>query len=179
MTLTASAARNEWLEQFRRLEFQKSEALGLLDDKASLEYKPKPDSWNKLEVIQHLVLAEQGFLRQAASPGVHWKTKVPVPIGKLVVWIVFTFGFRVKSPAKSTLPFETLTYEEVADRWNAVREQLRVFLESGEAKKAYPFFHPLSGRMSTMKLLRFLEIHTGHHIKQIRRIEQSRIGSPT
>ncbi|MCB0832091.1 MAG: hypothetical protein KDC45_01375, partial [Bacteroidetes bacterium] len=60
MTLTASAARNEWLEQFRRLEFQKSEALGLLDDK----------------VIQHLVLAEQGFLRQAASPGVHWKTKV-------------------------------------------------------------------------------------------------------
>jgi hypothetical protein len=142
-----------------------------------LSFKPDEDHWNILEVVHHLILVEQSFLRQTSPDYDIYSKKIRYPpwIGTSIVWIVFTFGFRVKMPAKGVAPSGTMALDELIPQWEQKRAELRNFLETIPAEKMNEpaFLHPISGRLTPKSGMNVFTKHLQHHVRQIRRIQNS------
>ncbi|MDQ3556291.1 MAG: hypothetical protein M3409_05895, partial [Gemmatimonadota bacterium] len=80
------------------LEERRRQALGDLDREATrLAARPHARAWGRLEVIEHLVLVEEGTvraLRRPLPPGT--RRRLRQRLGRAAVWLVFRFGIRVR-----------------------------------------------------------------------------------
>jgi hypothetical protein len=162
-----------------RLHRQRVELLAGLESLTPLQlgFRPTPDSWNSLDVVEHLVRVEERILGGLATrPG-------PRPLGErmqaaarlALLYLYLQTGGRVKAPAQAILPAGGATLGELRGRWNAVRAGLAEALERFEpADLARPMMrHPIVGKLSPVQTLRFLHRHIAHHRRQIRRIRMT------
>ncbi|MCK6544152.1 DinB family protein [bacterium] len=137
-------------------------------------WRPKLDAWHALDVLQHLVLVEEGMVKQLhhREAILHKKTVLPKIIGLPAYWLTFRMGMRVKAPVKSVLPQEVMSLAMCVQRWDAVRDVMKNFLETitSETEGAIYFYHPITGQRTCEQMLDFLYDHLRHHQAQMRRI---------
>jgi hypothetical protein len=139
-----------------------------------LGFRPEGKGWCALDVVQHLVLVEEGVLGysrkklQAPAQPVSFldRAKLALLVG------VLKSPIRLRAPVPQVLPGETLALAELSVRWEGVRKELRetvTHLPAGRLGSLF-FRHPASGPLDAAGTLAFLEAHARHHDAQIRRI---------
>ena len=168
--------------RFDRLERQRLDLVADLQRRsdAALRYQPTPESWSVLQVIEHLVIAEENMLALAAR-----RAPKPVPfierlrtgvrLRALYVALASSRRFKVPLPALNPSGVET-DFAELERRWSEARWQLARVLEAvtPETARERPVGHPITRWLTWQQGLDFLYRHILRHAGQIRRIEQAR-----
>jgi hypothetical protein len=159
-----------------RLERQRAELLAVVGrlGPAQLAFRPAPESWNSLGVIEHLVQVESRILGGLPTrPG-------PLPLGQrlgatarlALLTLYLRAGGRVRAPTRSILPAGGVTLDELRVRWDGVRAGYASALEGfGRSDLERPMMkHPIVGKLRPVQTLAFLYNHTAHHRRQLGRI---------
>ena len=144
-------------------------------DNETLNRKPANGGWSALQVMHHLLLAEEASLKylrkklsfdpklQRAGLGSYMRSSL--------LNLYFNLPFKFKAPeivSEAVMP-ETSDFKEVAERWRSSRAALRQFME-GLPKDVFQksvYRHPFAGRLSLGGMLRFFDGHFQRHQKQI------------
>lgn len=140
-----------------------------------LAFKPAPDKWSVIQVLQHLLISEQGTYRyltrknQAESlPAAGWGAG-----GRsLLLNLVLKSPLRFKAPENLPQPEGDLPFDVLMREWQVVREALRGFAQTfpPERLKSAIFRHPFAGYFNLSQTFKFIDKHVRHHRRQIRRI---------
>ncbi|WP_164510826.1 DinB family protein [Nonlabens xiamenensis] len=95
------------------------------------------------------------------------------PRRSILKWIIMTTGWipRGKGRApKPTVPKKLMSKEELLKLWNAVDDSVSSLSHLPDDAH---FKHPLFGSMKKLKAIKFMGIHTHHHLKIIRDIRKA------
>jgi len=162
-----------------RIESQRAELLSYLNgftDK-QLNFHPSEDAWSMLQVLNHLVIADEGFLRSATRKKKSELQKVLLrsTLEIQAIRLLYKTPMRFKVPIKELHPPDGIPLETLRERWNAARENLKMYLDSLETSdlELGIFRHPYAGRITPAQTLDFILIHVYHHFKQMERIRKS------
>jgi uncharacterized damage-inducible protein DinB len=162
---------------FERLERQKRNLLAEVATwtEGERRFRPGPQSWSALDVIDHLVRVECESLTHIQA---RLSERRPVTIReRIVARIVFAVmlsPLKIKVPAgvPSVLPGGSPEEDAILIRWHDVRKNMKV-LSDGLLPNQLTcalFHHPVSGSMRMLDALTFLSVHLTHHRYQLRRI---------
>ena len=164
-------SRFDELERQRRVLLQRL----LAHTPAQLAFHPAPGVWSLAQLIQHLVLVEEGTL-------MFLEKKAPRPASSRTLrdrlkWAVFSrvspLPVRVKTPTDLVVPRAEATVEALVQRWDAARVRLAEYLERVDdaALPLIVFKHAIGGPLPILETLDFVGLHIRHHEHQIRRIQ--------
>jgi hypothetical protein len=170
---------NDFERRVDELDDWKDALLGSLaiESLERLAFRPDGKGWCALDVVQHLVLVEEGVVGYARK-----KLQAPpqsVPLldkAKLALLVlVLRSPIRFRAPVPQVIPEETFPLAEISARWERVRRDLREILGSlpAERRKTLLFRHPIGGALDPSGTLDFLDEHAKHHDAQIRRIRRA------
>ncbi len=166
----------------RRLTRMDRQRTALLEELARLPggqlgFRPAPESWSTLEVLEHLVRVEEAVvLRASQLPASRSLRQGVRAAGSMVLLrIVLRAGIRIKVPSKAVLPQGKATLPELRERWDRVRNKLEAVLadQSRPDLRRPMMRHPLCGWLTPIQTLTFLERHVTHHTRQLGRIRAS------
>ena len=167
---------------FDRLERQRTALLADLarQNPDALAWQPAPGAWSILQVVEHLVIAEEGVMSLA-------ETRLPKPVGLKhrirsaivlrVVYRALNSRRRLKVPRPTLNPSgDHIDLQELARRWVEVRGRMERALEAvtTATRKDRPIGHPIAKWITWEQGLEFLFRHVRHHEKQIERILAAR-----
>ena len=141
-----------------------------------LTFRPAPNSWSALDVIEHLVKVEEGIasrIRPRESRGLIETARAKAAL--VAMYVVFGCRGRVKVPVQAILPLGGATLSDLASRWEAAQAALEERLEGfGPEDWSRPMMrHPLLGRLTPAEGLVFIHRHMGHHGRQVERIRRA------
>ena len=141
---------------------------------AQLAFHPAPASWSALDLVEHLVLAEEAVLRGIPDrpPTRSLADSARAAMVLPVLYLTFARGVRLRAPTRDVLPVGGSSLAQLESRWTRARANLRAVLElMGPEDLPRPFFrHPVIGWLTTLEGLGFLERHVAHHLQQVKRI---------
>jgi len=138
---------------------------------AQLSTKPRSDAWSVLEILEHLVLAEQTVLMgwPAYSELVDKKRTAGNHIRYLIVMLVLKARIPVRVPSRRMVPTGTPTLNELEARWKSSEAWLHSYVEQLDAsglRKAV-FRHPVAGPVTVAQAMRMNLVHVRIHRRQI------------
>jgi uncharacterized damage-inducible protein DinB len=162
-----------------RIESRRREVIAEADQLTAeqLTFRPTPNAWSALDVIEHLVKVEEGIasrVRPMEARGLVEAAKVKAALG--IMRVVFAVGGRIRVPVQAVLPLGGVTLSDLVSRWEAAQVALRERLEGLDDRDwSRPMMrHPLIGRLTPSECLVFIHRHMGHHRRQIGRIRRER-----
>ena len=142
-----------------------------------LVFRPTPDSWSALDVVEHLVRVEEAILSRIREREPRTLREVLRAKGALALMrVYFAVGRRFKVPTQVIVPLGGVTLSDLADRWDASHAALRARVNLLDPEElARPLMrHPLLGLLTPRETLTFLLRHIAHHRNQIQRIRRAR-----
>ena len=164
------------LTQVDRIESKRSRLLAELDalPRSVLDARPPSGGWSVLEVVEHLVLAEESVLANMDRPELlrPRRTSLRSRLGYAAIIGVLSSPLRVQVPTTAMRPEGTRSFEELRTAWEESHRALRrhvTAVEEGRISGAV-FAHPVSGPLTTRQALRMMRVHMNRHTRQIRRI---------
>lgn len=133
--------------------------------------------WNALDVVQHLVLVEEGVVGYArkkllaAPQPVPWNGRLKL----LALVALLRSPARVAAPAAQVIPAETIPLDVLSARWRAAGTALRdvVLALPPERRRSLLFRHPIAGPLDPAGTLVFVDEHVRHHEAQLARIARA------
>jgi len=138
----------------------------------ALRARPADGAWSILEIVEHLVAAEQVILQGLPDPA----TLVDRPRSLRqrclfpLVLLILRLRIPVKAPSRRMLPTGGATLAELRERWDTTHAWLRAYAEGlppGGGGKAV-FAHPVCGPLTLAQALRLGLLHLETHSGQIR-----------
>jgi uncharacterized damage-inducible protein DinB len=162
---------------FSKIEMQRKNLLAALRsyDTALLNQRPAENQWSMLEVINHLIMAEEAiylYLLKKTQDKAHLQS-----VGLKEALRSLILNAYLWSPKKFIAPPQTppvgdyTTLSEVEEAWTKVRANLAgiwTALPEDMLDKNW-FKHPAAGKLSLMQMLTFMKAHVRHHEAQIDR----------
>lgn len=144
---------------------------------AQQQWRDTPTSWSALDVVEHLVRAEQvvlgdvGTAAQRMGMPRHFKHRVR----RLLVWLVLRLGVRVSVPAEAMRPTGARSLNELCAQWDDQHRAIRSFVQqgAGDAHRRRVFRHPIAGPLDIHEALQLLSAHLRTHQRQIERLIRS------
>jgi hypothetical protein len=145
---------------------------------AALKFRPQPQTWCALEILDHLIKTEKNITAMMLT---NLKSANPLSLGDRVRGVMMLALFyspvRVKVPgaAAVVLPQPPGDLSEIIEDWKRTREFMSSVIARLEAagvatRSVGVFRHPVAGWMSPATTLRFLDSHLAHHQYQWRRL---------
>ncbi|MEM9665591.1 MAG: DinB family protein [Bacteroidota bacterium] len=136
-------------------------------------WRPAPGTWSALEIVEHLVLAEEEVLGDLQDPASqpaqtrtarHW-------VGFALVLGVLASPIRVRIPSPGMQPTGAWMLGPLETRWDTHHRRLRTFVEHARPHdlRRPIFAHPVAGPLSPRQALWMLEVHLRLHHRQLRR----------
>ncbi|OCX51104.1 hypothetical protein BEL04_20535 [Mucilaginibacter sp. PPCGB 2223] len=137
---------------------------------------PPGGGWSCGEVYCHIMQANMGSL-VAIERCINGTGQIDNKRLGLLASLVFLTGrfppVKIKAPAKFAAMVTNIDKEEA--RNNIVKVKKRVEQLAGAISKSSSFIkvkHPRLGLLNARQWLRFISIHTRHHLRQLERIEK-------
>lgn len=162
---------------FKTIESQRLALLGELKPLSSeqLTFKPAADSWSVTEVMEHLVIAEELSLKaleRPAPPAAERGSALRSGLKLRLLDLAFRLPVRIKVPSERLRPTGTATLLQLAERWGEARCRLAGVLDAvtPELLGDPRWRHPILGWLTSAQWVDFIEMHTRHHTRQVRRI---------
>jgi hypothetical protein len=146
-------------ERFAAIEAQKSEVLrrvGALSAEDRLKIA-KADDWSPLQVVYHLMRAEELLPASAAPIAMPFNPKLQIGC------LILKAAIPVPSKAKEE-PRNDVSLEEMTMRWNIAREKLAQSLATPVNIRVAD--HPVFGGIDIDGYLQMLEAHITYHLKR-------------
>lgn len=146
---------------------------------AQQHYQPDQESWNMLQVMQHLVMSEKlsmNYLISKNYTNARKPTGITAVIRSLGMRLLLRSPVKVKAPPIAGLePFDELDAEKLMQEWQTVREAMYEYLRFfPEEKISFSIFrHPRAGWLNIRQALSFFEDHLLHHQYQLQRIRKT------
>jgi uncharacterized damage-inducible protein DinB len=171
---------NELTEQFERAEAARLTLLKKIEDSPAEQRKKKPalETWNMIEVAEHLFNAEQNILPQLRKYGKGEGKKADFLAGirstLLTLFMRSPAKIKVPKAAAGIEPKGNMEFEALKNAWNDLRREMNDWVQQYPESHLghYVFKHPVAGLMTPVQTMRFLEDHIIHHLKQIERIKR-------
>jgi uncharacterized damage-inducible protein DinB len=144
-----------------------------------LTFRPDENRWSMLDVINHLVLAEQRsyhFMANQRDPNrMPQKLGWDNPFRVLLMIAALRLPLKYKKPANVPGPQTDKDLEQLTREWQDAQAKLTAFVESlSEDMLHIPIFiHPFFKFLNIAQTLLFLREHIDHHLKQVKRIARS------
>ena len=139
-----------------------------------LEAKPIPNKWSILEIVEHLVIAEEyvfkGFPKIPEL--VEQKRKFKNRFTRLIVIFVLRNSIPVKAPSPKMLPQGNIPLAKLKSQWDQNHQLIKSYVDNFDSKfldKAF-FEHPVTGSLTLEQAIDLDQIHLNEHIKQIRKL---------
>ena len=167
------------LDKYQLLE-QRNKAI--MDELEQLESdalyrRLRPDSWNIIQVLNHVRVAEEGtlgYIKKKMKYGGIKSTDWSNPIRARLMTVVNNSSLRFKMPSVLKPPSDEGSIPEIKAQWAELRvswkEYIRNFPEEYLDKAV--FKHPIFGRLSLTQAMDSMITHQNHHYKQIKRIKK-------
>lgn len=166
---------------FNRIENTKEyyDALLKVFNPTQLNFRPSPESWSMLEVMQHLYTSEKlstdfvknfDFGRKNVKLGLKSRLNTILVVNRLNSKKKFNAP-KVLEQSKGKFNLSS-DANEFHDQWTAMRNEMKSVLESfpEEKLKHFSFNHPAVGKMTVTQMLEFFNSHLNHHKYQIEAI---------
>ena len=140
---------------------------------AAHEWRPDEGSWSLLEIVEHLVLAEQDVMVDLSNlSGLEPRPRSFANIARYwLVLAILRFKIPVPVPSEGMKPRGGRSMEELSELWAQQHQRVSEFmagLRPGDERAAI-FVHPVTGPMSIRDGVRMLEVHLSRHIGQAER----------
>jgi hypothetical protein len=164
--------------RFERLEDRRQDLLVRLEehDRVRLN-RPRADGgWSALQVLHHVITAEEGTRRYISKKMLGGTTLPPAGLvsrlRRLTLQAANGSPFRFKAPAVTAAVPPDIDPKELRARWQEVRTDWRTLLESfpEELLDRMVFRHAMVGLMGLPDTLAFLQSHLAHHGRQVERL---------
>jgi hypothetical protein len=175
---TNAIMNEDHIARLNNLETLREEIVSQYDAYTSdqLTFKPEPNHWNLLQVLDHIVTSEKMsanyIKRQLAGnkypPATGLKSSVRYAILKLALKL----PFRYKAPSIVDSTGKTTNLNNLQESWKTIRQEFRTIIESTDEEilDLGVYKHPRAGLLDMGQTLHFMEIHIRHHQKQIDRV---------
>ena len=163
-------------EKFERLTQKRKALLQHLDSLSSeaLSFKAGPDRWSITEVVEHLVIVEDDFLKQVTTekPSAPLDPESRSPQKYQTVIKVMERDIQVDVPHESMEPHGHLGLDELLGKWDDIRKKVQGFLGeiNPENKDDMVYRHPYAGPLDITETLHFIYVHFDNHVRHIDRI---------
>ena len=178
---------NQRLQQrFERLESTRRDVLARLEghDQTRLN-RPRDDGgWSALQVLHHVITAEEGTLRyiskkMLAGAGLP-RSGLVSRLRLLALQVGNASPFKFRAPAGTGDVPADIDPAELVSHWGEVRSGWRRLLEDfpEELTGRVVFRHAFVGLMGLPDTLGFLQSHLDHHARQVERLLEARAASP-
>jgi hypothetical protein len=145
----------------------------LTDDVVS--FKAGADQWSIIEVIEHLVMAEENMLEQltGAASATTLDPRDRSAKNFHIVIKVMTKDIPVDVPDESMEPHGQISLEELLGRWNDTRKKTRAYIDAINSADAgdLVYRHPFAGPLDMAETLRFIDVHFDNHMRHIEKIK--------
>jgi hypothetical protein len=130
-------------------------------------WRPKPEAWSIVEIVQHVALATGGMFRTThpTSPSLRWKGVLK----SALMTGVLRSRIKVRAPVSAIVPRPGVTWEEARSRMTEAVAKWAEFVDA-DSFDATAFKHPLTGRLTAAQTARFVVEHFDHHVRQIDRL---------
>jgi len=139
-----------------------------------LYFKAQADKWSIVEVIEHLVVAEENMLAQltGAPSAAPLDPQDRSAKNFHIVIKVMTRDIPVDVPDESMEPHGRFSLPELLGRWDGTRQKTRAYIGGINSEKAgdLVYRHPFAGPLDMAETLRFIDVHFDNHMRQIDRI---------
>lgn len=146
---------------------------------AQQEFKPATGGWSMLQVIRHLLTAEElstDYLVKKNYTNAYKKGGLGTRLRSGLLSLMLRSPLKFKAPRilAAMEPQEGLKVEPLLAEWKNSREKLRAYLEGfPEEKLAFEIYrHPRSGWLTIVQTLQFFEDHLRHHQQQLARLQK-------
>jgi hypothetical protein len=170
---------NKKLEEiFNQLEHQRyglfSKVNELTTEELSSRYRP--DKWNILEILTHLLTAEKLSLSYMKKKSLGINTLGNSGLYEMLKIDFFVFSQRLplhyKAPKAVVENTVVIPFSEIEKQWLELRHELKLFLETLPDKhlKKKIYKHPFLGRLDAVQALITIREHINHHTPQIERL---------
>ncbi|MFM6954270.1 MAG: DinB family protein [Sphingobacteriaceae bacterium] len=147
-----------------------------LDNLSETDFQqnPKAGGWSYAEVYSHIFeanLISLLALEKCVKGTAEENTKSMHP----AVWLILFFGKfppgKIKAPARIAAMVKQISPAEARKLMQAFNQRLLELVPKvSEASSTQKAKHPRLGLLTARQWLRFIEIHTKHHEKQLHRI---------
>lgn len=163
-------------EKFERLTQQRRALLQHLDSLSpeALSFKAGPDRWSITEVVEHLVIVEDNFLKQVttekSTPQLDPESRSPQKYQTVIK--VMERDIEVDVPHESMEPHGHLDLDGLLGKWDDIRKKMQGYLTeiNAESKDDMVYRHPYAGPLDIGETLYFIEVHFDNHVRHIDRI---------
>jgi hypothetical protein len=164
---------------FRHLEERRIQLFQQLETytQEQVFFQPSPQAWSIVEVLHHLLLAEEGTYQYIEKKLKEISALRRVTLGaKLkskVLKLALKSPLKFKVPLPALVPSREFSLEQLRENWGVLRQRLQAILEAlteADLEKAL-FRHPIGGVFTMQQTFSFLQEHFEHHDKQIKRIQ--------
>lgn len=165
--------KSEIQKTFKNLDKKYGELLRHLDSLAAetLYFKAGPDKWSIVEVIEHLVMAEENMLEQltGATSATTLDPQERSAKNYHIVIKVMTKDIPVDVPDESMEPHGQIALEELLERWNDTRQKTHAYIDGINSDDAdnLVYRHPFAGPLDMAETLRFIDVHFDNHMRHI------------
>ncbi|HEY0867678.1 MAG TPA: DinB family protein [Fimbriimonas sp.] len=140
------------------------ETVARLPEDALTRKMPRSD-WTPLQLVEHLVVAEEQQLREIEAAEKSEGGRHKAMVFRSAVWVLRK-GIRVPPSATMRPSASPASLPELGTRWEKARERLRQALE--EAKDLRPLsVHAQFGTMTADQVLTLTDAHLQYHQRQI------------
>ncbi|HEX7020010.1 MAG TPA: DinB family protein [Gemmatimonadaceae bacterium] len=140
---------------------------------AQLAFRPSDRSWSMADVVQHLILVEEGMLQFLTKKPPRPDNRSPAERLQYAMFkLLVQFPLRVKVPVPSVIPTVQATLEELSPRWDSVRARYEEYLSNVTEPQLsmLVFKHAFAGPVTILETLDVMRLHILHHGHQLRRI---------
>ena len=154
------------------LEDRKSELIHDLTSYSDdlLRFRPKPDRWSMLMILQHIILGEQGIRHSEAELRNNPVRQRLKPGNMLAIVIdVLEKDIPVEVPDIAAEPDGSMELDELIALWDQERKMLCDLLEdiTEETVNDVMFSHPAAGPLDPLGTLKLAVAHFDTHRRQI------------
>ncbi|NNE56259.1 MAG: DinB family protein, partial [Flavobacteriales bacterium] len=142
-----------------------------------VHHRLEADSWNSLQVLEHILGSERGTLAYLMKKTqADWQD---IPLvgeehaeGSRKLNAALISDRKWKAPQVLKVPEGERSLSEMSQYWADLREKMYIFVEQLDQNYhgRQIFKHPISGRLDLYQTLEFLANHVAHHMHQLERI---------
>lgn len=166
------------LTVFNRLETQRNEIIADYNryTDRQLQFSPRPGHWNLLQVLRHLVTAEELSLKYIQRKLKNHESVKKSGLNSIarhfILKMALIMPLKFKAPKLADVTGENPDFGAMTSEWIEVRSEIKSLIENSDenilSKELYK--HPRAGMLNIKQALEFFEMHINHHQKQIIRI---------
>lgn len=150
-----------------------------------LMQSPTPEAWSVIQVMQHLIAAEEGSMayvkKKSSYPDNFKKANWLNGLRILALKFFLNAPFKFKAPeVVNESKFDPeVDFEDLVEKWREVRHKMMDFLDNvpDEYLDILLYRHAFAGRLTLEGMLVFFHGHFARHRKQIDRTLKAVSGS--